>query len=231
VRGNVLGFDPDTNTGAISGHDGNRYDFVTAEWRGASRPQRGDIVDFQAIERRATEIYLVEPSYVAPGFGQFYFSPKGRISRSQYWLRFVLPYAAIVFALDIVVAIAGQGSTVGAVFSGLLSLFSLVALCPSIAVLVKRIHDRNKSGLLALVLFIPAALFGILAVIWVVTTIVAVGIDQATSGIVPALGVLGVIVIVSGVIVLAIDLWFFVEFGCLRGTIGPNRFGPDPVKR
>lgn len=24
-------------------------------------------------------------------------------------------------------------------------------------------------------------------------------------------------------------IWSFVEVGCLRGTIGPNRFGPDPV--
>lgn len=24
-------------------------------------------------------------------------------------------------------------------------------------------------------------------------------------------------------------IWWVIEFGCLRGTIGPNRFGPDPV--
>ncbi len=24
-------------------------------------------------------------------------------------------------------------------------------------------------------------------------------------------------------------LWWVIEFGCLRGTIGPNRFGPDPL--
>lgn len=24
-------------------------------------------------------------------------------------------------------------------------------------------------------------------------------------------------------------IWFFVEAGCLRGTVGPNRFGPDPL--
>ena len=28
---------------------------------------------------------------------------------------------------------------------------------------------------------------------------------------------------------LVIGIWFFVEFGCMRGTIGDNRFGPDPV--
>ena len=68
MKGNVLGFDPDTNTGAISGYDGQRYDFVTAEWRGAGRPRRGDVVDFQAIDQRATEIYLVERDLCAAGF-------------------------------------------------------------------------------------------------------------------------------------------------------------------
>ena len=24
-------------------------------------------------------------------------------------------------------------------------------------------------------------------------------------------------------------IWLFVELGCLRGTVGPNRFGPDPL--
>jgi uncharacterized membrane protein YhaH (DUF805 family) len=24
-------------------------------------------------------------------------------------------------------------------------------------------------------------------------------------------------------------IWLFIELGCLRGTIGPNRFGPDPL--
>jgi uncharacterized membrane protein YhaH (DUF805 family) len=25
------------------------------------------------------------------------------------------------------------------------------------------------------------------------------------------------------------QVWFFVEAGCLRGTVGSNRFGPDPL--
>jgi uncharacterized membrane protein len=57
MQGNVLGFDPDGNTGAISGHDGERYDFVRLEWRGAGRPGRGETVDFVADGKRATQIY------------------------------------------------------------------------------------------------------------------------------------------------------------------------------
>ena len=57
MKGNVLGFDPDSNTGAISGHDGIRYDFVSLEWRGPSRPLRGVTVDFVPDGRRATQIF------------------------------------------------------------------------------------------------------------------------------------------------------------------------------
>lgn len=231
MKGNVLGFDPDTNTGAISGYDGQRYDFVTAEWRGSHRPQRGDIVDFQAIDQRATAINLVEAIYVQPGFGQFYFSPQGRISRSQYWLRFVLPYLGIYFTLQIIGAISGPSSSLYVATSITVMIFSLVMFWPSIAILIKRIHDRDKSGWWSLFLYIPTLVFTILLIVWIGAIIVDIasqGVDAAST--LPALGGLGMVVIVAGVIVLGIDLWFFIEFGCLRGTIGSNRFGPDPVR-
>src|SRR5260370_13769275 len=57
MKGNVIGFDPDSNAGAISGHDGNRYDFVRLDWRGSARPSRGAVVDFVADGQRATQIY------------------------------------------------------------------------------------------------------------------------------------------------------------------------------
>ncbi|HEX3883246.1 MAG TPA: hypothetical protein VHW66_11345 [Stellaceae bacterium] len=59
MKGNILGFDRDTNTGAISGHDGQRYDFVRLEWRAPSEPGRGAVVDFVAEGSRATQIYPV----------------------------------------------------------------------------------------------------------------------------------------------------------------------------
>jgi uncharacterized membrane protein YhaH (DUF805 family) len=229
MKGNILGFDPDTNTGAISGYDGQRYDFVTADWRGAGRPRRGDIVDFQAIDQRATEIYLVEPVYVQPGFWQFYFSLNGRISRSQYWLRFVVPYIVIYFMLEIIGAIAGSGSNLYIAISITIFIFSLAMFWPSIAILVKRIHDRNKSGWWALFLYVPTFVFTVLLLVWVGAAIVAVAAGE-TDAALPSLGGLGILVIVLGVMVLGIDIWFFVEFGCLRGTIGSNRFGPDPVR-
>ena len=105
MKGGVIGFDPDTNTGAISGHDGKRYDFVMADWHDRRRPSHGDIVDFAAEDQRAARIYPVEPEYGPPSFGQFYFSARGRISRSQYWLRFFLPVFVIGAVLSITAAL------------------------------------------------------------------------------------------------------------------------------
>jgi uncharacterized membrane protein len=57
MKGDVLGFDPETNTGAISGHDGRRYDFVRMDWRGGGLPLRGLAVDFVAEGSWARQIY------------------------------------------------------------------------------------------------------------------------------------------------------------------------------
>jgi uncharacterized membrane protein YhaH (DUF805 family) len=32
-----------------------------------------------------------------------------------------------------------------------------------------------------------------------------------------------------GIIGLGVGIWSFVELGCLRGTVGPNQHGPDPL--
>jgi uncharacterized membrane protein YhaH (DUF805 family) len=228
MRGNVIGFDPDTNTGAISGHDGNRYDFATQDWRVHSRPRHGDVVDFQAIGGHAQDIYLIEPEYVRPGFWQFYFSPSGRISRSQYWLRFMLPYFVIYAVLEIGTIASSASSAAHGLFSVLQTVFSLVALWPSIAVLVKRIHDRNKSGWLSLLLYVPVVLFMVLLVTWLAGLYIAGGGTMPEEA--PPLGPLGITVILLAVVSAGVGLWFFIEFGCLRGTVGVNRFGPDPVR-
>ncbi|MFZ2007501.1 MAG: DUF805 domain-containing protein [Stellaceae bacterium] len=219
MRGNVIGFDPDTNTGAISGHDGNRYDFVTQDWRGRSQPRHGDIVDFQAQGGRALDIYLIAPEYVPPGFWRFYFSPTGRLSRSQFWLRWVLPVTVIgiiLFLITFIVAIISWGpsssdlqnrSDLEEHFRDIITVYAitffLVTVWTDCIVLAKRMHDRDKPGWMVFFCLIPR-----------IASMVSSGV---ASGI-------------FGLIGLVIFIWFFIEFGCLRGTVGPNRHGPDPVR-
>ncbi len=220
MKGNVIGFDPDTNTGAISGHDGQRYDFAAADWHSTRRPQHGDQIDFVPDGARATQIYLLEPEYVAPNPVQFLFSPRGRISRSQYWLRYVLPVAAIGLVLQIAIVASGEDKPVGKVFEAISNIFLLVTLWPGIAILVKRIHDRDKPGWLVFVLYVPLAIFLVAAAGTLIALIAEV--EAALFAIVATA--------ILATVVLGICIWFFVEFGCLRGTIGANRYGPDPVR-
>jgi uncharacterized membrane protein YhaH (DUF805 family) len=220
MKGNVIGFDPDTNTGAISGHDGNRYDFAVVDWRGRAQPRHGDVVDFQPQGQRATQIYLLEPEYVAPSFGAFYFSPSGRISRSQYWLRFFVPVLVIGLILGVLKLANGEVGTNRGPVSTITVIFQLILLWPGIAILIKRIHDRNKSGWLIWALYGPV----IVAIIFTVAAIIAF----FASGVSAAWG-LGIVAAVFWIAVFAVSIWFFIEFGCLRGTIGANRYGPDPV--
>ncbi|HWB51148.1 MAG TPA: DUF805 domain-containing protein [Stellaceae bacterium] len=187
MRGNVIGFDPDTNTGAISGYDGRRYDFVTQDWRSQGAPRHGDVVDFQlGGAERARDIYLIEPEYVRPTFGQFYFSPHGRISRAQYWLRFALPVTVIhvVFAGVTIGFAAAHNTTAAGLFYILWVLYGLAVFWPNLAILIKRSHDRDWPWPFILLLLVPLVQF-----------------------------------------------WPMVELGFLRGTIGGNRFGADPVAR
>jgi uncharacterized membrane protein YhaH (DUF805 family) len=214
MKGNIIGFDPDTNTGAVNGHDGKSYDFATLDWHSHHRPKHGDLVDFVPEGQRATQVYLLEPEYVRPSFGEFYFSPRGRIGRSQYWLRFFLPMFVIGIVFSIIGTVGGDGAKL------LENVWQLLVLWPSIAILIKRIHDRNKSGALVWALYgpmIPAVALTIAAVV-----AVALGSGDAAWG-------WGIVAGIFWVAVLGVGIWFFIEFGCMRGTIGANRYGPDPV--
>jgi uncharacterized membrane protein len=68
MRGTIIGFDPDSNTGAITGEDGGRYDFVRLDWRGAAQPRRGVAVDFVADGMQAKEVYALDARF-DPGEG------------------------------------------------------------------------------------------------------------------------------------------------------------------
>lgn len=215
MKGNVIGFDPDANSGAISGHDGERYDFIPADWHSQSRPKHGDLVDFVPEGRRAAQIYLAEPEPVRPSLAEFYLSLNGRISRSQYWLHYVVPVLVVSIVLSAIAGIAAAAGSPGIAvgFNMLYFVFSLLTLWPGIVVLVKRIHDRDKPGWLVL---LPA----VTAVLLIIT---------AMSGAMAGSSAAGILAGIVAVGLFGIGIWFFVEFGCLRGTIGSNRYGPDPV--
>ncbi|MEX7495076.1 DUF805 domain-containing protein, partial [Acinetobacter baumannii] len=59
MKGRILDFSVQTNTGIITGEDHKRYNFVGSEWKETQAPVRGYEVDFEInAEGQATGVYL-----------------------------------------------------------------------------------------------------------------------------------------------------------------------------
>jgi uncharacterized membrane protein YhaH (DUF805 family) len=140
-------------------------------------------------------------------WGHLFFKFDGRINRGKYWLA-VLVYAVIYVAM----AIIGYAMDQSMVFQAVNGMLNIVIFISSLAVGVKRLHDRNKSGWYLVLFYIVP---GILVV---ASILISVTMEESTT-----------ISAVLGLLAFAIGVWAFVELGCLRGTIGANRYGPDPV--
>jgi uncharacterized membrane protein YhaH (DUF805 family) len=145
-------------------------------------------------------------------FGQLLFGFTGRINRGKYWLA-----ALIYFIIGLVMATIGYFAEEAPAFQILNAVVSIGTLISSIAVGLKRLHDRDKSGWWLLLFYlVPSLLAGIGAIAF----FYGVGAEAAGG-------------MISGAIIWALGfavlVWAFVELGCLRGTLGPNRFGPDPL--
>ena len=57
MTGQVLDYSFQTNSGIISGDDGNRYTFTGSDWNETANPSRGMRVDFEAQGANAVSIY------------------------------------------------------------------------------------------------------------------------------------------------------------------------------
>ncbi|MFD0727207.1 DUF805 domain-containing protein [Lysobacter brunescens] len=84
----------------------------------------------------------------------------GRSRRKEFWMFTLLNvivtavlYGLIIAGLDFETGQPGALSMVG---GGLLLIYALAFLVPSIAVYVRRFHDQDKSGWLVLLMFVPA---------------------------------------------------------------------------
>jgi len=140
-------------------------------------------------------------------WGHLFFQFDGRVNRAKFWI------AALIFAaINVVLAILGYVMDQSVVFQALNSMLGIVILISSIAVGVKRLHDRNKSGWYLLLFYLVPSILVVIGVL------IGAFVEDST-----------IIATVLGLLAFAIGVWAFVEMGCLRGTIGINQYGPDPV--
>jgi len=117
---------------------------------------------------------------------------QGRINRKPFWLALIALTVISMVAFGVVSAIFGtftptgdagsysmNFSPIGWVFMAVLYIALLWA---GLAIGVKRLHDRNRSGWFYLLMLVPI-----------------------------------------------LNIWMFVEIYFLRGTVGTNRYGDDPL--
>jgi uncharacterized membrane protein YhaH (DUF805 family) len=154
------------------------------------------------------------------------FSFHGRINRLQFWLG-SLGVAFVVIAVTVMTLVSMAASTgpidksgaglapfLAVIATGALTIAPvwLVGAWCNLALQTKRFHDRGRSGYWTLLPLLPAGMS--------VSTLMG---SIATGAPLEAFAVSGPVLLSW-----AINLWFFIDLGCLPGTSGPNRFGDPP---
>lgn len=140
------------------------------------------------------------PDANSNSYMNLWFNFSGRLNRGKYWFVTLINLAVLV-VLGIV-AFASYSTALWVLFG----LVSLVLLVSGLAVGAKRLHDRDKSAWWLVLFYLgPSILSGIGSMF-----------GEAIAMLFSLVGA-------------AISIWAFVEIGCLRGTRGPNTYGPDPL--
>ena len=134
------------------------------------------------------------------------FSFSGRINRAKYWLVVLLMVLVLLVATAIGALVFPSGAVGMAVPGVIVLLVIVVAVFVSgVAIATKRLHDRDKSAWWLLLFYLAPGFLG------------AIGDLTGDVG------------LIFHIVSVAISIWALVELGFLRGTTGPNRFGPDPL--
>jgi uncharacterized membrane protein YhaH (DUF805 family) len=155
------------------------------------------------------------------------FSFKGRIGRQVWWLTNLAVMIVVALAGSIIDAIARSQGMVAfdaetnqfeptGVLRILLGVIGLINLWILYALSAKRLHDRDRTGW-----WLIAPYLGLAVAISLAFAMLSFPEGQRepwnTLGVLAFFGLVGLF------------LWLFYEIGFLRGTEGPNRFGPDPL--
>jgi uncharacterized membrane protein YhaH (DUF805 family) len=141
------------------------------------------------------------------GLAHLFFNFSGRVNRAKFWI------AVVIFvAIHVLMAILDYATDQSVVFQALNGMLSIVVVICSVAVGVERLHDRNKSGwYLLLFYFLP----GVLAAL---SVLIGEFVEDAN-----------IIATVLALLAFALMVWALIELGCLRGTVGVNQYGLDPI--
>jgi uncharacterized membrane protein YhaH (DUF805 family) len=142
---------------------------------------------------------------------EFLFGASGRINRAKYW-RSCITYSIVgLFAAFILLTAAGLAAPLFVIMAVIIFIPWLLW---GLSITTERLHDRDKSAWWLVVFYLVPLL-----------------LDQFAKAL-SFTGAIGTILhYMLALLSLAIMIWGFVEIGLLRGTAGPNKYGPDPLAR
>ncbi|MGY3583845.1 uncharacterized membrane protein YhaH (DUF805 family) [Bradyrhizobium sp. USDA 4341] len=165
-------------------------------------------------------------------WANYLFGFKGRVNRAKFWLAalIIVCWMMLLAALVILAGLGGKGASFGFNVDDIFRAFDpdsyksltsagLPALLVKasgtalfvwvyIAVSIKRLHDRDKSGW------------------WIVPFFAIPGLMSQFSDRLPDDSYWAM---AAGGIVSVLYIWGFIELAFLRGTPYPNRYGPNPL--
>ncbi|MEP0322266.1 DUF805 domain-containing protein [Bauldia litoralis] len=144
-------------------------------------------------------------------FGFILTSTSGRIPRSQWWAGLaILIVIALILGVLVTYLLGGAMTVVGRIA---MLILNIVLLYPAYALSAKRFQDRNKPGSLALI---------------------GIGLSLLQS-LLTVFGLMGnpfnqnALDYIFGILLLIVGIWYLIELGILRGTVGSNTYGEDPL--
>ncbi|HEX4302619.1 MAG TPA: DUF805 domain-containing protein [Rhizomicrobium sp.] len=161
----------------------------------------------------------------------YLFGLSGRINRAKMWAYYLVSFGLqLVFAVvqvfmpdlpddDDPFANFWTSPKLWAI-GGVLVATTVFFLYSYFAVLVKRLHDRDRSAWWVMIFFV-GPLLAVLATVFAAQSLTPNG-DLNQSPAFP-------IIVTSFVIAGLVNAWGNIEIYFLRGTAGDNRYGPDPL--
>jgi uncharacterized membrane protein YhaH (DUF805 family) len=135
-----------------------------------------------------------------------WFGFSGRINRAKYWRATTTNGTIMVLTIAAGIALSSAYAWVWVACAPVI----LAIIVSYFAVWTKRLHDRNKSAWWLL-------LYGLLPI--VLGAVAGLASGGGYRGVAMPFDVLNVIIAIAAI----------VDLGCLKGTVGDNRFGPDPL--
>jgi len=118
MKGKVLGFDAASGTGAITGDDGNRYNFSAADNKSPAPLKQNDTVDFEVEGNAAKNIYAVKTGFSIPNVNVSGGAPAsgGAAPAGGDFVQQILAKPYVLWAAVIILGslIAGYFNTLGA---------------------------------------------------------------------------------------------------------------------